>query len=163
MKKGNYGIYLWFYAMLAFLLAFLGQVLLGGLLLGFVIAAEKDAWLTRQVMQAFFLSIFASCIKAVLGIFDVFSNVPVVNIITGGVFGFINSAVSIVVLVFVIIAMVRVCKGQEARIPGLHKLAQRAYGIVERKVYNTTQQPYQQPQAPQQPQNPQQPPQNPQQ
>ena len=34
MQKGKYGVCLWFYALVAFILAFLGQVLLGGLLLG---------------------------------------------------------------------------------------------------------------------------------
>ena len=66
MQKGKFGIYLWFYAMLAFVLAFLGQVLLAGLLLGFVIVAEKDEWVIKQVMQAFGLAIFASVVGEVL-------------------------------------------------------------------------------------------------
>ena len=32
MKKGKFGVCLWFYAVLAFVLAFLGQILLGALL-----------------------------------------------------------------------------------------------------------------------------------
>ena len=66
MQKGKFGIDLWFYAMLAFVLAFLGQVLLAGLLLGFVIVAEKDEWVIKPVMQAFGLAIFASVVGEVL-------------------------------------------------------------------------------------------------
>ena len=79
MQKGKYGVCLWFYALVAFILAFLGQVLLGGLLLGFVIVAEKNEWLTRQVIQAFFLTIIVSVINAVLDLLNIFGNVPIVG------------------------------------------------------------------------------------
>lgn len=165
MQKGKYGICLWFYALVAFILAFLGQILLGGLLLGFVIVTEKNEWLTRQVIQAFFLSIIVSVINTVLDLLNIFGNVPIVGSIIGVVFNVISTIISIVVLVFVIIAMVKVVKGQEANMPLLNKLANSAYGIIEKKVY--TQAPpvnYAQPQAPVQPQAPQVPvqPQNPQ-
>ena len=51
MQKGKYGLYLWFYAALAFILAILGQTLLCGLLLGFVIIAERDEWLTKMCIR----------------------------------------------------------------------------------------------------------------
>ena len=174
MQKGKYGVCLWFYALVAFILAFLGQVLLGGLLLGFVIVAEKNEWLTRQVIQAFFLTIIVSVINAVLDLLNIFGNVPIVGTAIGVVFNVISTIVSIVVLVFVIIAMVKVVKGQEANMPLLSKLANRAYGIIEKKVYtqaapanNAQPQAPQAPQVPVQPQAPQAPqapvqPQNPQ-
>ena len=150
MQKGKYGVCLWFYALVAFILAFLGQVLLGGLLLGFVIVAEKNEWLTRQVIQAFFLTIIVSVINAVLDLLNIFA--------IGVVFNVISTIVSIVVLVFVIIAMVKVVKGQEANMPLLSKLANRAYGIIEKKVYTQAAPAnYAQPQAPQAPQVPVQP------
>ena len=154
MQKGKYGVCLWFYALVAFILAFLGQVLLGGLLLGFVIVAEKNEWLTRQVIQAFFLTIIVSVINAVLDLLNIFGNVPIVGTAIGVVFNVISTIVSIVVLVFVIIAMVKVVKGQEANMPLLSKLANRAYGIIEKKVAPAN---YAQPQAPQAPQVPVQP------
>ena len=40
MRKGKFGICLWFYAALAFVLAFLQQSMLCILLLGFVIVAD---------------------------------------------------------------------------------------------------------------------------
>ena len=158
MQKGKYGVCLWFYALVAFILAFLGQVLLGGLLLGFVIVAEKNEWLTRQVIQAFFLTIIVSVINAVLDLLNIFGNVPIVGTAIGVVFNVISTIVSIVVLVFVIIAMVKVVKGQEANMPLLSKLANRAYGIIEKKVYTQAAPAnYDQPQAPQAPQVPVQP------
>lgn len=97
-------------------------------------------------------------------------------------FDWVNWAVSVVALIFIIIAVFKVLKGGEANVPLCASLANRAYGIVKEKpVYpqqpqypQYPQQPqYQQPQypqypqqnAPQQPQYPQQnvPPQNPQQ
>lgn len=72
MTKGKFGIYLWFYAVLAFLLVFLGQTLLCGLLLGFVIAAERNEWLSRQVIQAFSLSLAVSVVTGVLDIIQRF-------------------------------------------------------------------------------------------
>lgn len=155
MQKGKYGVCLWFYALVAFILAFLGQVLLGGLLLGFVIVTEKNEWLTRQVIQAFFLSIIVAVINAVLDMLNIFGNIPLVGTVIGVVFNVISTIISIVVLVFVIIAMVKVVKGQEANMPLLNKLANRAYGIIEKKVY-TQAAPvnYAQPQAPQAPQAP---------
>ena len=55
MRKDRFNICISFYAVLAFVLAILGQTLLCGMLLGFVIVIQKDEWLTKQVMQAFFL------------------------------------------------------------------------------------------------------------
>lgn len=57
MRKDRFNICISFYAVLAFVLAILGQTLLCGMLLGFVIVIQKDEWLTKQVMQAFFLAL----------------------------------------------------------------------------------------------------------
>ena len=157
MKKGTFGIKLSFYAVLAFVLAFLGQTLLLGLLLGFVIVAEKDEWLTRQTMQAFFLTIAVSVIQGALSLISkLFSWIPTLGSISVGsvvsaLFGWINWAVSVAALVFIIIAVIKVAKGNEANIPVFASLANRAYGIVKEKPV------YQQPQYTQYPQQPQQP------
>lgn len=144
MEKGKYGICLWFYAVTAFVLAFLGQVLLCGLLLGFVIAAEKNEWLTKQVIQAFFLALFSAAIGSILDILNIFNQVPILGSILGTMFNIVMGLVSIVILVFVIIGIVKTAKGQDAGVPGFSALANRAYGFVARKVY----------QAPQNPQGP---------
>ena len=67
MNKPKTGMYLWFYAVLAFVLAIFGQTLLCGLLLAFVILTERDSWLTCQVIQAlglcFVNSVMEMCIR----------------------------------------------------------------------------------------------------
>ena len=52
-QKSAFGICYWFYTVTAFLLAVLGQTLLCGVLLCFVIAPEQNEWLNRQCIQAF--------------------------------------------------------------------------------------------------------------
>lgn len=171
MSKGKYGIYLWFYAAVAFILAFLGQTLLCGILLGFVIVAEKDEWLSKQVIQAFFLSLFSSVVSGVFSLIH-YSTPSISSEILYGIhrifytgINVIESLVSILVLVLVIIALTKVTKGKDAGIPLLSKLADRAFNVVEKKVYPPQQ--YQQPQyqqsqyqqAPYQQQPQQQPPQ----
>lgn len=160
MQKGKYGICLPFYAILAFVLAFLGQILLCALLLGFVIAAEKDEWLTKQVMQAFFLSLFYSLITTIFSV-SAISNLfggawymSGILGIFGTIFSIITGLVSLAVLIFVIIGIVRVAKGLDAEIPVFHSLANRAFGLVAQKVYNNVPPQYQYP--PQYQQNPQQ-------
>lgn len=52
MRRGIFGFDIWFYGIVALLLAVCQQPLvLGGLML-FVMLVEKDEWLNRQVMQA---------------------------------------------------------------------------------------------------------------
>ena len=135
MQKGKYGIYLWFYAALAFILAILGQTLLCGLLLGFVIVAERDEWLTRQAIQAFCLCFFNAIVSTVLGIFDPLERIPLVGSVFSMMFGIISGIISLLVLIFAIIALVNVCKGKEAGVPLAKQFAHRAYGFVEQKVY----------------------------
>lgn len=63
MEKGKLGIRLSFYAVAAFILAFLGYSTVLALLAGFVLIVEKNEWASRQVIQAFFLCIFADIVR----------------------------------------------------------------------------------------------------
>lgn len=117
MQKGKFGVCLWFYAVLAFVLAFLGQTLLCGLLLGFVILAEKNEWLSKQVMQAFFLTLASSLVGSVLDILNVFRSIPFVGTAVSVVFNGITGLVSLIILVFCIIAITKVVKEQDAGLP----------------------------------------------
>lgn len=133
MRKGKFGICLWFYAALAFVLAFLQQSLLCILLLGFVIVAERDEWTSRQVMQATFLCLLGSLISGVLNIFSVLKSVPFAGTLFSGVFSFVSGIVSLLILIFCIIALTRVVREKEADIPLLNALADRIFGIVKPK------------------------------
>lgn len=141
MKKGKFGVCLWFYAVLAFVLAFLGQILLGALLLGFVIATEKDEWLTRQTIEALCLSIFSSVVGGVFSLLNqLVSPIPFVGSTISTVFSWVEWLVSVAVLVFVIIGIVQTAKGKDAPVPGFSALAYKAVGMMKPKPV------YQQPQ-----------------
>lgn len=138
MKKDQYGISIIFYAVLAFALVILGQTLLGGLLLGFVIVVHKDNWLTRQVMQAFFLSLVSGFMSVIFGLFydlaGLTYKIPFVGSyiqqytasLTNGVISFLSGIVDLAVLVFAIIGLLKVMKAAEAKLPVLHGLANKA-------------------------------------
>lgn len=135
MQKGKYGIYLWFYAALAFILAILGQTLLCGLLLGFVLIAERDEWLTRQAIQAFCLCFVSAIVNVVLGILDPLERIPFVGGVFTTIFGVISGVVGLLVLIFSIIALVNVCKGKDAGVPLARNFANRAFGFIEQRIY----------------------------
>lgn len=163
MIKGKYGIALSFYAIVAFVLAALGQVLLCGVLLGFVLVAEKNDWLSRQVMQALFLSFLKPAVSLVLGVLNVFDRWPFNEVFffrntVLTLFNWIGTIVSIIVVIFAIIGILKTAKNQDAGLPILSTWANKAFGLVEHKVYTQTP-----PYPPQNPQGPQVPPQNPQQ
>ena len=82
METGRFGLKLSFYAVLGFILAFLGQTFLCGLLLGFVILVEKNNWLTKQMIQAFLLTIVSSIVHSVLSILDIFEAIPFLGVVS---------------------------------------------------------------------------------
>ncbi len=141
MEKGKLGIRLSFYAVAAFILAFLGYSTVLALLAGFVLIVEKNEWASRQVIQAFFLCIFADIVNGILNIFDFLYQIPLMGSVWGTAISVIDGIVSLVVLIFCIMALVNTAKGNEANVPGLNGLANWAYGIVAPKV-NQAQQAY---------------------
>lgn len=135
MRKDNFGICLSFYAVLGFTLALLGQTMLTLLLLGFVIVVEKDQWLTMQVMQAFFISIFSGIVSTVIGLFAVLYKIPILGLVFSSVFGVITSIVSLILIILAIIGIVRTAKEKDANIPLASTFAQKAFGIVKNVTY----------------------------
>lgn len=135
MTKDKFGICFSFYAVVALVLAFMGQVLLCGLLLGFVIIMTKDEWLTKQVMQAFFLTLFSAVISQILNVLNVFYGIPVLGAIISGLFGIVSGLISLLVLLFAIIGIMKVLKGEDASIPLFSSYANKAYGYVAKTVY----------------------------
>ena len=100
MEKGKLGIRLSFYAVAAFILAFLGYSTVLALLVGFVLIVEKNEWASRQVIQAFFLCIFANIVDGILGIFDFLYQIPLMGSVWGTAISVIDGIVSLVVLIF---------------------------------------------------------------
>jgi hypothetical protein len=123
MKVGNTGLSLGFYAAFAFILALIGQMTLATLLLAFVIIAEKDEWLTLQVLQALILIVCSNVLSSVMRIFRVFTMVPVVGRLLSVVLDRSNELVSVILIIFAVMGIVKVIKGKDADIPGVATLA----------------------------------------
>ncbi len=87
-------------------------------------------------MQAFFLSIVSGIAGVIQSIMGVFNIVPVLNWLTSGITSFVVGVIYLVVLIFSIIGLVHVCKGQDARIPWLTTLAGKAYGVIAQHMGN---------------------------
>lgn len=129
MKKGKFGIVLSFYAILAFAFVILKMPVLGALLLFFVLAAERDEWVCRQVMEAFFLSVSVSFVSSALGwISGLFPQYFFFDEVLSVAFSVISALYYLAALVFSILAILRVMKGQEGNVPLCSDLALRAYG-----------------------------------
>ena len=60
---------------------------------------------------------------------------PLVGNAFSVIFGIISGVISLLILIFAIVALVNVCRGKEAGVPLAKQFAHRAYGIVEQKVY----------------------------
>jgi hypothetical protein len=147
MEKGKYGIYLWFYAVMAFVFTAAGDTTLGILLLGFVLVVEKNEWLTKQVLQAFCLALFKILTRQILSRLSIsnfiyspdnylYNTRSVVYTLINGfnyLISWINSLIGLFVLILCIVGIIKVVKGQDAGIPLIAKLVNRAFGIVEKK------------------------------
>ena len=155
MEKGKFGIRLSFYAVTAFLFVILGYTTALWLLAGVVIVGEKSEWAGRQVIQAVCLEVVSGVVSAFFALFDFMYRIPLLGTVWGTMISVVNSLISIAILVFAIIAIVKTAKGKEAGVPLADKFANWAYGVIKAKpVY--AQPVYAQPMqaAPQQPVQP---------
>jgi len=146
MRKGNYGIAYVFYAVLAFVLALFGQSLMLFLLTAFVIIAEKDEWTSKLSLQACGLVGIRWIVSEALGIvklpFEWLNRIirpeydsfyyKFMNVI-GDIFNFLNEVVDIVILVFILMAIAKLIKGAEPKLPIVSKFANWAYGASDVK------------------------------
>lgn len=145
--KGNYGIRLAAYTVLAFLLAYFGSTTLLFLVLGVVLLAEKNEWATRQVLQALVLCYVGMIVRNVLNIFDFVYDIPSMFIditalyniasvlvkIWSTIEGLINWVVDLAVLVMIIVGIIRNLKDQDANIPVVKDVVNWVYGIAKEK------------------------------
>ena len=127
MRKGTTGLNLSFYAVIGFILAILGQTLLGGLLIGFAIIVEKDKWLVQQTITAFVLSIASSVISTILNAINVFSAIPFVGSAVNKMIDSITGLIFFVILIACLIAISRVKNDKDADIPLASKFAKWVY------------------------------------
>lgn len=125
MEKSKLGIRLWVYAALAFILAFLGQTLLCGLLCCFAVAAEKNRWLNRQLIQAFSLTLLSSAVSAVFNLLSPIRRIPYIGTVFSTGVSVAERLIDLLVLVLVIVGILHVVKGKDAGIPLLSDLAEK--------------------------------------
>lgn len=128
MEKGKFGVKICFYAVVAFILAFLGHTTLLFLLAGVVLIAEKNEWAARQIIQAFCLCIVSSLIYNVLGILDFVYDIPFIGTAWGIIMSVIKGIISLVVFAFCIVGIINTVKGKDANIPLANKFADWAFG-----------------------------------
>jgi len=138
MKNGKTGISPNFFAVAAFILIFLNQILLCGLLLGFVIVVENDSWLNKQVIQAFCLGLLVNSLIGIITLFNIFSSIPLISWVTNAAAGSLIWIVNLIAFILIIIAIVRVKKGKDAAVPIVRKWAMWAQGIIEVRTYQQT-------------------------
>jgi hypothetical protein len=130
MTKGKFGLSLSFIAVIAFGFAAFSQPLAVLLICGFALLAEKDEWLNKQVLQSLLLVVFYNLVILVIDLlfdgltwllgtmraYGAQSTMLTVN-------SFIDGLIYIVLIVFAVIAILRVLRGKDAGIPLLSKLA----------------------------------------
>lgn len=181
MRKGKLGVVVCLYPILGFVCVILNQPLLCALIFGFVLVAERDEWAGRQTLQALGLSAIAVVLRELLvysvNLFPVYFDF---FHFLSTAFGTLSALVYLAAIITSMVAITRVMKDQEASLPGLDRLAYRAYGKQKPRPmpgqypppygvqppyahpYQQSGQPYppqpgpyqQPPQAPQQPQPP---------
>ena len=133
MEKGKFGVRMCFYTSMAFLLAYLGYSTALFLLAGVVILVEQNEWAGRQVIQAICLCVVENLVSQVLSILSPLYRVPLLSSVWGLVVDLVGSVLSILVLVFCVVGILKNLKGQEANIIGASNLADWAYGIAKSK------------------------------
>jgi len=124
MEKGKFGISINVIAVIAFIFVILRQPQSVLLVVGFALLAEKNEWLNKQVIQSLFLIITYYLAVFVAdfifgGIASFFGSVNIYE--ASGLILKINSFIAgillIVLVVFSIMAILKVLKGQDAGIP----------------------------------------------
>lgn len=129
MGKDRFGIRWNFYAVVAFILAILGQTLLSGLLLAFAVMVQHHEWLIRQTMQAFFLVLISDIISLIIGACSWSYDIPFLGTVLSITFGVIHGIISIVILIFAIIGLCNVVREKDAKVPICKYFADKAFGL----------------------------------
>ena len=129
MRKGKLGVVVCLYPILGFVCVILNQPLLCALIFGFVLVAERDEWAGRQTLQALGLSAIAVVLRELLvysvNLFPVY--IDFFHFLSTA-FGTLSALVYLAAIITSMVAITRVMKDQEASLPGLDRLAYRAYG-----------------------------------
>lgn len=129
MTKGKFGLSLAAVAVIAFGFAALRQPQSVLLVVGFALLAEKDEWLNRQAMQALLLTIAYYLAELVTGwVFGGLARLfGLVNLYGAAsamstVDSFVGDVLYLALIVFSVLAVLRVLRGKDAGLPFLSKM-----------------------------------------
>lgn len=100
------------------------------LLCGYALVLEKDQWMSKQALQALFISLFSILIIQIISLFNLnitigFSSFNILIIIL--------TVLKITLCVFSLIGIIRTSKGLDADLPFFTVLANKALGIATPK------------------------------
>lgn len=130
MTKGKFGLSLAAIAVIAFGFSALRQPQSVLLVAGFALLAEKDKWLNKQAMQALLLTIAYYLAELVTdwifgGLARFFGWVKLYDAASAmsKVDSFVSDVLYIALIVFSVIAVLRVLRGKDAGLPFLSKMA----------------------------------------
>jgi len=130
MTKGKFGLSLAAIAVIAFGFAALRQPTSVLLVCGFALLAEKDEWLNKQTMQALLLTIAYYLTELVTGwIFGglarFFGWVKLYDAVSamGKVGSFVGDVLYLALIVFSVLAALRVLRGKDAGLPFIARMA----------------------------------------
>lgn len=139
MKKGKFGIVLCFYPIAAFAAAILNSPLICAGLVAVAVFLERDEWAARQSLQAWMLSAFVYFLRSAAnwGLAQV--TIPFISHLLSITSAVLLGLVTLAVLFFSVLGIIRTAKGGEANIPLLAELAYRAYGKVKPRPAASTQ------------------------
>jgi uncharacterized membrane protein len=136
LTKGKYGLCPGAAAVIAFIFAILNMPIPAVLMVGYAVLAEQSEWLTRQCLQALFLVLTGSFLKMVVGaVFGTLAGMigewsyELANFLYGAS-SVLSGLVSILVLVFAVIGILKTAKGNEASLPLFGSFAAKATGAV---------------------------------
>ena len=135
MRRGIFGFDIWFYGIVALLLAVCQQPLvLGGLML-FVMLVEKDEWLNRQVMQALLMCLGVMAVSLLVHkLSAVFAIVPFFGwMLRWGVDQVVDLLLLLGMALFAIRAADRMHKGLDSDIPFAAGFVNRLFSVLSRR------------------------------
>lgn len=145
MTKGKFGLSLVAVAVIAFAFAVIRQPTLVLLVCGFALLAEKDEWLNRQAIQALFLTIAYYLVDLVLdwifgGLARFFGWVKLYGVVSAmsTVGSILNDILYLALIVFSVIAILRVVRGKDADLPFISKMAGGDFSAVTKSKVGTT-------------------------
>jgi hypothetical protein len=124
MQKGRFGFSLWFYPFIALWTVLMGPALASFLILGFVMAVEKDEWTIKQCLHVVMFTIYWNVFDTIMSFL---SGIPLLGI----AISVINFIVFLLTLIMILVmGLGRLKRGQDISLPGMG-IVNRAYGLIQ--------------------------------